>query len=56
MWKGYNDKMSPDEQITAEERIAHEVFTSEGTEEDCAQKGRDILKMILKEFRPDLFS
>lgn len=59
---GYNNKLDADEQITMEEDIAHKVFHFKGgspddvlDEEDCAQLGRDILKMVLKQFRPDLF-
>ena len=57
---GYNDKLDPDKQVTAEERIAARIFDSfrenyPGISEDDAQRmGRDILLMVLKEFRPDL--
>lgn len=57
---GYNDKLDPDRQVTAEEKIASVIFTSfrnvypAVSEEDAQQLGRDILVLVLKEFRPDL--
>lgn len=54
--RGYNDTMNPDQQITMEEQIAAYCFdTSEVGEETAAKAGRDILLMILTQFRPDLF-
>lgn len=64
----YNDTLDADDQITMEERIAATIF-SQGAyendaplakpvaldEEQCAELGRTILKMVLAEFRPDLF-
>jgi len=55
---GYNDKLVPDEQITAEEDIAFKIYSTENNfldEEECAKLGRDILKLVLAKFRPDLF-
>ena len=61
----YNDRMSPDMQITMEEMIAgsiseklseaHAAPAGYVDEEDLAQMGRDILKAVLLRFRPDLF-
>ena len=63
--RGYNDKLDADEQVSAEECIAATIFDhleTEGcdgcgtlSEEDCAKLGRDILKKMLQQFRPDLF-
>jgi hypothetical protein len=57
----YNDKLDTDLQIDAEEEIADLVFNASGNvfpntlhEEDCADLGRKILKVVLKKFRPDL--
>ena len=54
---GYNDSLEADQQITSEERIAAYLF--EGyrdafSEFDAAEAGREILQMILREYRPDL--
>ena len=60
----YADTLDPEVQVDAEEAIAAYLF-GEGYsskplpgyrlhEEECAQAGRDILKMILAKFRPDL--
>jgi hypothetical protein len=61
----YSEHLSADEQISAEERIASIIFgraETEGcdgcgtlSEEDAAALGRDILRQILLQFRPDLF-
>lgn len=61
----YNDKIDADEQIEAEEQIAAMIFDcevedTEGNpirlpEGECAQLGRDILKAVLTQFRPDFF-
>jgi hypothetical protein len=53
----YNETLDADEQITAEEEIAAYLFDAELDigEEDCAEAGRQILKMVLKRFRPDFF-
>lgn len=63
----YSDALDGDEQVRAEEEIAayisderfisvvldgDEIFL---TEEEVAQIGRDILYMVLRRFRPDLF-
>lgn len=54
---GYNDKMDPDQQITAEEKIAAYLYDeSMADEETAAEAGRQILQMVLREFRPDLFA
>lgn len=53
----YNDNMSADQQITTEEKIASlvlEAAYSEEGEEAFSQAGRNILKLVLQEFRPDL--
>lgn len=53
----YNDKMSAEQQITTEEKIASLIFYETPTgEETSGELGRQILKMVLKEFRPDLFA
>jgi hypothetical protein len=56
----YNDKLDPDIQISTEELIASTIAnhaTDDGYfgEEDCQRLGRDILKLVLGRFRPDLF-
>jgi hypothetical protein len=54
MWS-FNEKLSPDDQISAEEAIASHIFEAGLQDEDvCAQLGRDILLSVLAEFRPDL--
>jgi hypothetical protein len=56
----YNDKLDADQQISTEEKIAAQIFDSFRenypgiSEDDAQQMGRDILLMVLKEFRPDL--
>lgn len=61
----YNDKLDADEQVSMEEKIAAVIFDSDLNlgddpdlfdEEDCAELGRIILLMVLKKFRPDLFT
>jgi RNase P subunit RPR2 len=57
---GYSDKLEADIQISTEEAIAAAIAdhgTNDGYygEEDCARLGRDILKLVLGRFRPDLF-
>lgn len=53
---GYNDKLDPDLQISAEEKIAVYLYDeSMADEETAAEAGRYILRMILEQFRPDLF-
>ena len=53
----YNDKLNPDAQISMEERIAMHLFDNSSIrEEEAAQMGRDILLMVLEEFRKDLIS
>jgi hypothetical protein len=62
----YNDDLHPDEQLDVEERISALIFDTCGgameedgsgvpAEETCNQLGRDILKLVLQRFRPDLF-
>ena len=57
MSKLYNDDMSAEEQLEAEEAIAS--YLSEVCEniheEEAAEAGRVILRTILESFRPDLF-
>lgn len=59
----YNDKLDADHQISTEEQIAaliFDTFTGEScagsTEESCADLGRRILYVVLREFRLDLFA
>lgn len=55
MEESYNDKISPDEQISAEEMIASIIFYRTPTgEEKSSELGREILLSILKIFRKDL--
>jgi hypothetical protein len=54
---GYADKLDPDVQVTMEEQIASLIF--ERTildEETAANLSKSILRMVLEEFRPDLFT
>jgi hypothetical protein len=57
----YTDKLDADKQITAEELIASSIalVNTDGdgcvNEEAAAELGRDILYLILRQFRPDLF-
>jgi len=66
---GYNDRLDPDQQVTAEEEIAavidryqehfkakHGLDEMPFGEEDCAELGRRILLVVLQEFRPDLIA
>jgi hypothetical protein len=62
MEEGYNETLDPGEQINTEEQIASLIFrASEGSlekgldEDTCAQLGRDILLLVLQQFRPDFF-
>lgn len=57
----YNNLMPAEQQISMEENIAatifcatHAIDTGVLGEDDCAQLGRDVLAIVLKEFRPDL--
>jgi len=55
----YNDSLDADLQITTEEEIAARIFDDPDvdTDEECAaQLGRDILRLVLSGFRPDLMS
>ena len=53
----YNDKLDADQQISKEEEIAAHLFDVYGLDEDsAANAGRQILFMVLSEFRPDLFT
>lgn len=52
----YKDTFDSEAQIDAEEMIASKIFDSPRlSEEECAQLGRDILYLVLRNFRPDLF-
>lgn len=64
----YNGRLDSDIQISSEEQIASIIQEaveaaedSKGrhdyvlTNEDCADLGREILKRVLLQFRPDLF-
>lgn len=54
--RAYSDKLDPHQQVSMEERLAAYVFDNcEADEETAAEAGRKILKMVLAEFRPDLF-
>jgi hypothetical protein len=58
----YNDDLSHEDQVDAEEGIAHIIHAFEygenaemrPSEEDCAELGRQILLFVLEKFRPDL--
>lgn len=54
----YNDKLDADEQITAEEGISAFLFDHFPgiDEEDANDAGKQILRMVLEKFRPDLFA
>lgn len=52
----YNDKLDPDEQVSAEEAIAARIFDFFYEEEDAAQLGREILYIVLRKFRSDLIA
>jgi hypothetical protein len=59
----YNDKLSGEDQVDTEEKIASMIFDYANdvsypgpNEEDCAALGRDILRVVLEKFRPDLFN
>ena len=53
----YNDSLDPGEQIDTEEAIAAILHTADTeSEENCAELGRGILKLVLLRFRPDLFA
>ena len=55
----YNDTLDADSQINSEERIAVHLFDNyrEGlNEQEAADAGRTILKMVLSEFRYDVFN
>lgn len=58
----YNEKLEAEDQVAAEEAIAQHLFqyfqadrNQPGGEEDAAQLGRDLLLLVLKRFRGDLF-
>jgi len=53
----YNELLDEQKQIAMEEKIAGIIFENclEISESDCADLGRELLKIILLEFRPDLF-
>lgn len=54
----YNDTLDAGQQIDTEEAIAALIFdrTDAIDEETAGDLGRDILKLVLLAFRPDLFS
>lgn len=55
---GYHEQLDPDRQITTEEHIAALIAEQRGSDysdSTCAELGRDILYLVLREFRPDLF-
>ncbi len=55
----YSDAFDEEMQVDAEEMIAAYLFDEhrEGfNEESAGQAGRDILQMVLQQFRPDLFA
>lgn len=53
----YNDKIDADTQISTEEKIAAHLFDVYGLDEDSAgNAGRQILRIVLEEFRADLFT
>jgi len=57
--KRYNEKLSAEDQVDAEEAIAARLYdktAGEVDEETAAELGRQILKEVLLKFRPDLFS
>lgn len=56
----YVETFYPDKQVSAEEDIAAIVFNAVDengvlSEDAAAQVGRDVLRAVLWEFRPDLF-
>ena len=54
--RAYNDTFNASDQIDAEERIAALLFDdAEVSEEQSADLGRQILRLVLAQFRPDLF-
>jgi hypothetical protein len=54
----YNNMLSPEDQLEAEELVASILFTdSEGLgEEQCQDLSRIILKSILLRFKPEFFT
>ena len=53
----YNDNMSADQQISTEERIAAYLFDKAGaSNHQATEAGKEILKMVVAEFRPDLIA
>lgn len=55
----YNERMAGDQQISMEEKIAARIYddpSTECSESDAQELGRDILYAVLREFRPDLFT
>jgi hypothetical protein len=60
--KHYNDSLDPEQQVDVEESIAAFLFDEVRlhhwagfAEEDAAEASRVILRLVLGEFRPDLF-
>jgi len=53
----YAEHMNAQKQIDTEEEIASFIYDNfySANEEEAAKAGRKILKMVLAEFRPDLF-
>jgi len=52
----YNDNLGADQQISMEERIAGELFNGGCSEDRAAELSREILLLVLQEFRPDLIA
>lgn len=56
----YSNRLPADTQIDMEEKISSLIFDNAQGDEDgigedqCADLGRKILRMVLEEFRPDL--
>jgi len=55
---GYADALDPATQLEVEERIAATIFAADDqtrlSEHTCADLGRELLRQILAQFRPDL--
>lgn len=54
--KSYNDKLTAEEQVDAEEELAAYLYDTGGLAEEEAQDlSREALRIVLERFRPDLF-
>jgi len=51
----YHGRLDADRQITTEERIAAAIADARGDQDAEDNLGREILYLVLREFRPDLF-